>query len=106
VGDIDDEYDIEDEANILKHTDARYTVKALTPIEDFNEYFGLAFSDEEFDTVGGLITHAFGHMPKRGEKVEVSGLRFKVIRADSRRVHLLEMVRKSAPGSAGDNKPA
>ncbi|HET7396331.1 MAG TPA: transporter associated domain-containing protein [Gammaproteobacteria bacterium] len=106
VGEIDDEYDVEDEASILKHTDARYTVKALTPIEDFNEYFGLAFSDEEFDTVGGLVTHAFGHMPKRGEKVEVNGLRFKVIRADSRRVHLLEMVRKSIPAPAGDNKPA
>lgn len=106
VGEIDDEYDVEEEANILKHTDARYTVKALTPIEDFNEYFGLAFSDEEFDTVGGLVTHAFGHMPKRGEKVEFNGLRFKVIRADSRRVHLLEMVRRAQATPAGESKPA
>lgn len=105
VGEIDDEYDVEEEASILKHTDSRYTVKALTPIEDFNEYFGLSFSDEEFDTVGGLVTHAFGHMPKRGEKVEINGLRFKVIRADSRRVHLLEMVRKAEPVLTGDNKP-
>ena len=94
VGDIDDEYDVDEEARILKHTDTRYTVKALTPVEDFNEYFGTRFSDEEFETVGGLVTHAFGHLPKRGEKTEFGGFRFKVLRADSRRLHLLEVLRK------------
>jgi magnesium and cobalt transporter len=97
VGDIDDEYDVDDEARILKHTDSRYTVKAVTPVEDFNEYFGTLLSDDEFETVGGLVTHAFGHLPKRGEKIELSGFRFKVLRADSRRLHLLEALRKSAP---------
>jgi magnesium and cobalt transporter len=97
VGDIDDEYDVDDEARILKHTDNRYTVKAVTPVEDFNEYFGTLLSDDEFETVGGLVTHAFGHLPKRGEKIELSGFRFKVLRADSRRLHLLEVLRKSAP---------
>jgi len=68
VGEIGDEYDVDDDARILKHSDRRYTVKALTPIEDFNAYFGSSFSDAEFDTVGGLVVHAFGHLPKRGEK--------------------------------------
>jgi len=97
VGDIDDEYDVDDEARILKHTDTRYTVKAVTPVEDFNEYFGTHLSDEEFETMGGLVTHAFGHLPKRGEKIELGGFRFKVLRADSRRLHLLEVLRRSAP---------
>ena len=99
VGDIDDEYDVDDEARILKHTDTRYTVKALTPVEDFNEYFSTTLSDEEFETVGGLVTHAFGHLPKRGEKIEFSGFRFKVLRADSRRLHLLEVLRRPAGNS-------
>jgi len=104
VGDIDDEYDVDEEARILKHTDTRYTVKALTPVEDFNEYFGTRFSDEEFETVGGLVTHAFGHLPKRGEKTEFGGFRFKVLRADSRRLHLLEVLRNPAGTPGGPSK--
>ncbi|MGH8377647.1 MAG: HlyC/CorC family transporter, partial [Gammaproteobacteria bacterium] len=103
VGDIDDEYDVDDEARILKHTDKRYTVKALTPIEDFNEYFGTSFSDAEFDTVGGLVMHAFGYLPKRGEKVLIGNLRFKVLRADSRRLHLLEVLRKNTASSSASD---
>jgi magnesium and cobalt transporter len=103
VGEIDDEYDVEDEARILKHTDKRYTVKALTPIEDFNEYFGTAFTGEEYATVGGLVTHAFGHLPKRGEKILLGNLRFKVLRADSRRLHLLEVTRKAGGSSAASD---
>ncbi len=106
VGEIDDEYDVEDEARILKHTDKRYTVKALTPIEDFNEYFATDFSDTEFDTVGGLVMHAFGHLPKRGEKTLIGNLRFKVIRADSRRLHLLEVLRRNAAVSPGPDTTA
>ena len=102
VGEIDDEYDVEDEARILKHTDKRYTVKALTPIEDFNEYFGTAFADGEYATVGGLVTHAFGHLPKRGEKILIGKLRFKVLRADSRRLHLLEVLRKDTAATSPD----
>ena len=99
VGDIDDEYDVDDEQRILKHTDTRYTVKAVTPVEDFNEYFGTTLSDDEFETVGGLVTHAFGHLPKRGERIELDGFRFKVLRADSRRLHLLEVLRRPAGAS-------
>jgi magnesium and cobalt transporter len=91
VGDITDEHDIEEGSFIRRRSETVYVVKALTPVEDFNEYFGTSFSDEEFDTIGGLVTHAFGHLPKRGESVTLSQLRFKVLRADSRRVQLLEL---------------
>ncbi|RMG56622.1 MAG: CBS domain-containing protein [Gammaproteobacteria bacterium] len=92
VGEIDDEYDVDDEAyNILPHGDDRYTIKALTPIEDFNERFGTDYSDDEYDTVGGLVLKAFGHMPKRGETVDIDRFRFKVLHANNRRIGLLEM---------------
>ena len=91
VGEIDDEHDVEDDAAILKHNEQRYTVRALTPIDDFNEYFDSDLSDEEYDTVGGLVMSAIGHLPKRGEKVEFDRFRFKVTRADNRRLHLLEV---------------
>ncbi len=106
VGEIDDEYDIDDETRILKHSDRRYTVKALTSIEDFNAYFGTAHSDAEFDTVGGLVMHAFGHLPKRGEKIVIGKLQFKVLRADSRRLHLLEVTRKGKSSSSTSDKTA
>ena len=102
VGEIDDEYDVHDETRILKHSDRRHTVKALTPIEDFNAYFGTTYSDAEFDTVGGLVMHAFGHLPKRGEKTLIGKLRFKVVRADSRRLHLLEVTKGKSSSSASD----
>lgn len=91
VGDIEDEYDFEEEGFINKHTDGSFTIKALTPIEDFNEYFKVEFSDEEFDTIGGLVTRGFGHLPKRDEEISIEGFEFKVLNADGRRVHLLQM---------------
>lgn len=106
VGEIDDEYDVDDESRILKHSDRRYTVKALTSIEDFNAYFGSTYSDADFDTVGGLVVHAFGHLPKRGEKTQIGSLRFKVLRADSRRLHLLEVTRKGKGSSTASEKSA
>lgn len=93
VGEIEDEHDFEDDLYILDHEDDRYTVKAITPIEDFNEYFNVAFSDEEFDTVGGLVMNAFGHLPNRGETVMLDSFQFKVVRADNRRIHLLQVSR-------------
>jgi magnesium and cobalt transporter len=90
VGDIEDEYDYdEDEDNILQEKRDIWRVKAQTEIEDFNTIIGTSFPDEEFDTVGGLVTHAFGHLPKRGESVTIKGYRFRVTRADSRRLHTL-----------------
>lgn len=95
VGDIEDEYDFEEEAFINQHTNGSYTIKALTPIEDFNERFETQFSDEEFDTIGGLVTNCFGHLPKRDEQVSVEDFNFKVLNADGRRVHLLQMTKSS-----------
>ncbi len=91
VGEIEDEHDIDEDSFIKKHSISNYTVKALTPIEDFNNYFGSDFSDAEFDTIGGLVVHGFGRVPRRGESVTLSGYRFKVLHADNRRVHLLQV---------------
>ena len=91
VGDIEDEHDIDDDIFIRKRSETNFILKALTPIEDFNEYFGADFSDEEFDTVGGLLTRAFGHMPKRGESVTLGRFEFSVLRADNRRLHILAL---------------
>ena len=90
VGDIEDEYDF-DEAhdNIRQDSTGRYRVKARTEIEDFNEAFSTTFSDEEFDTVGGLILRHLGRVPKRNEVIEIDGMRFQVLRADSRRLYTL-----------------
>ncbi|HKJ95916.1 MAG TPA: transporter associated domain-containing protein [Gammaproteobacteria bacterium] len=90
VGEIDDEHDFEEDSWILSGgNNGRTVVKALTPIEDFNEHFGTDLSDDEFDTIGGLVANRFGHVPRRGENLVLSGYRFEVVRADSRRVHLL-----------------
>ncbi len=98
VGDIEDEYDYdEDEDNILLEKRDTWRVKAQTEIEDCNAILGTHFSNEEFDTIGGLVTHAFGHMPKRGESVTIGGYRFRVNRADSRRLHTLAVERLAQP---------
>lgn len=91
VGEIEDEYDIDDETFIKPHNETQFTVKALTPIEDFNEFFNSDLDTTEFDTVGGLVMHAFGHLPKRGETILIGRFRFKVLHADNRRIHLLKV---------------
>ena len=93
VGEIEDEHDIDDDANIVKISDARFTIKGITPIEDFNLEAGAGFSDDEFDTVGGLVTNEFGRVPKRGESVTFGSFQFKVLRADNRRIQLLQVTR-------------
>ncbi len=96
VGEIEDEYDFDEaEDNIILDRSGRYRVKALTEISDFNKAFGTEFSDEDYDTVGGLVVSKFGHLPKRGEQVVFEGLSFQVLRADSRRLHTL-LVEKTA----------
>jgi magnesium and cobalt transporter len=90
VGDIEDEYDFDEAAdNIILDQAGRYRVKAGTEIEDFNAAFATDFSDSEYDTVGGLLIRQLGRLPKRNEIVELAGLRFQVLRADSRRVYSL-----------------
>ena len=90
VGDIEDEYDFDEtEANIPVDRSGRFRVKAITEIGDFNTRFGTAFSDEDHDTVGGLVVSRFGRLPKRGETIVIDGYSFHVLRADSRKVHSL-----------------
>jgi len=90
VGDIEDEYDFDESiGNIVLDNAGRYRVKATTEIADFNTAFATAFSDEDYDTVGGLVIHQLGRLPKRNEVVVLDGLRLQVLRADSRRVHTL-----------------
>jgi magnesium and cobalt transporter len=92
VGDIEDEYDIDEEdGHIKKLDDGSYIVKASTVIEEFNEYFQSDFSDEEFDTIGGIVLKGFGHLPKRGESTKIQNFRFKVLHSDNRRIYLLEV---------------
>ncbi len=91
VGEIDDEHDESESSQILQQDDRRYLVQGLTPIAEFNQYFGADFSDEAFDTVAGLVMHEIGHMPRRGESIQIDRFQFIVQRADSRRVHLLQV---------------
>ncbi len=91
VGEIEDETDVETDRFIRKITDNDYIVQALTPIDEFNNYFERDFSDEEFDTIGGLVINAFGHMPTRNETTEIDDLEFKVINADQRRINSLRL---------------
>lgn len=91
VGEIEDEYDIDENDEIKKHADGSYTVKATMAIDDFNDYFKTDLSDEEFDTIGGLVLQGFGHLPKRGETMKIEKLQFKVLHSDNRRIYLLEV---------------
>lgn len=91
VGEISDEHDIDDDMFIKRHGDNNYVLKALTPIEEFNEYFGTNFSDEEFDTIGGLVMQAFGHLPKPGETIDIGRFTLRVLHSDSRRIHLMQL---------------
>ena len=102
VGDIEDEYDFDEAADNIRIDQAgRYRVKASTEIEDFNAAFSTTFSDAEYDTVGGLLIRKLGRLPKRNEIVELEGLRFQVLRADSRRVHSLLVERMPEPEASG-----
>jgi len=95
VGEIDDEHDVEDDQTIRKEGEREYTVRALTPIADFNRYFGTAFSDEEYDTISGLLMQEFGRLPRRGETIQIGQLEFRVVRADRRRIDLLRVITSS-----------
>ena len=105
VGDIEDEYDFdESEDNIIAEASGRFRVKAQTEIGDFNTRFATDFADDEFDTVGGLVLQAFGRLPKRGEVTTIGGLRFRVVRADSRRLYTLQ-IETAAPPAAPPSAP-
>jgi magnesium and cobalt transporter len=91
VGEIDDEHDVEDDQPIRKDGPREFTVRALTPIAAFNLYFGTAFLDEEYDTIGGLLMQEFGRLPRRGETARIGELEFRILRADRRRIDLLRV---------------
>ena len=93
VGEIDDEFDVEDDLNIRKEADRQYTVRGVTRIDEFNEYFGSQLSEEEgFDTVAGLLMKQLGRLPRRGEAANIDGFEFRVARADRRRIDALRVV--------------
>ena len=93
VGDIEDEHDIDDDSFIKQLDDHSYTVKATTPIEDFNEYFNTEFDGGEFDTIGGIVVKEFGYLPQREETIDIEPFHIRVLNADSRRVRLLHLTR-------------
>ena len=92
VGEIEDEHDEhDDEGYIFQRSSNEYMIKALLPIEEFDEHFNTNFTTDEYDTIGGFILSQLEHMPKKGESVVVDNLRFEVIRADNRRLHLIKL---------------
>ncbi len=99
VGEIDDEHDHEEAEFIRPDGDRNgkpsFAVRALTRVEDFNEYFECELDDEEYDTIGGLVMHELGRLPRRGEKIDFGGFRFSVIKADKRRIDALQVQRQS-----------
>jgi magnesium and cobalt transporter len=106
IGDIEDEFDIDEEAYIKSHGNERYIIKAHTPIEEFNEEFASHFSDDAYDTIGGIVMTNFGYLPKRGEIITIDQFEFKVINADARRIKLLECLdlRTKSPLTSGGIK--
>jgi magnesium and cobalt transporter len=92
VGKIDDEHDEDEEVDIQPHGANRYSVRALTPLPEFNEYFDTDFESEVIETIGGFVLRQIGHLPVRGESVTVNHLTFKVLNADSRQVHLYQVI--------------
>jgi magnesium and cobalt transporter len=94
IGDIEDEFDIDEDAYIKAHDNGHYIVKAHTPIDEFNEQLHTNFSDETYDTIGGIVMNSFGYLPTGGETITIGSLEFRIINADARRIKLLECIKK------------
>ena len=97
VGEIEDEYDVDDDSYIKKFDDNTFVVKALTEIEEFNNYFKTGFSLDEFDTIGGIVLQHFGCLPKRDDSITIGVFNFTVLNADNRRIHLLRVTPTNKP---------
>ncbi len=94
VGEIEDEHDVDEDAdNVVVRDNGLYTVKAMMPIDDFNEYFGVDLDSGNFDTIGGLLLNELGYLPKRGESFQIEGFAITVLHADHHRLRLLEVKR-------------
>jgi len=107
VGEIADEYDTEEDQTIRREGDRQFAVLALTRVQEFNDYFSTRFSEEEYDTIGGLVMHQFGRLPRRGESVTMEGYDFKVLRADRRRIDQLRVTTPApVPPRAGESRGA
>ncbi len=92
VGDIEDEHDSQEEDYVQKSSEKRFTIKALMPIDEFNDYFSAELKDDEHDTIGGFVVHQLEFMPKKGDKLEHGNFRFEVLHADDRRIYLLKLI--------------
>jgi magnesium and cobalt transporter len=90
IGDIEDEFDIDEEANIKTHANGQYVIKSHTPIKEFNMELQAQFNDQYYDTIGGVVMANFGYLPKPGEITQIDQFEFKIISADARRIHLIE----------------
>ena len=99
VGEIDDEHDVEDAANIVVHRKGHHSVNALTEVDEFNQHFGVQINEEEADTIGGFVMRKLGHVPKRGEQIWAEGLLFTVLGADSRRIYRLKVTQSERASS-------
>jgi magnesium and cobalt transporter len=93
VGEIEDEHDFDEETHIKGRADGSYAVKAVTPVDDFNEFFDCELDEEEFDTIGGVVLKAFGHLPRRGEDIEFGDFHFTILNADNRVIRLIQVRR-------------
>lgn len=97
VGEIDDEHDLEDDDHLIKKGENKnFVVKARTPVDEFNSYFKTQFDEEQYNTIGGFVLKEFGHLPKRDESVHIDHLLFRVLNADNRSIHLLEVQQENA----------
>jgi magnesium and cobalt transporter len=108
VGEIDDEHDVEDDQAIRREGEREFNVRALTPIGDFNDYFGTAFSNEEYATIGGLLMQEFGRLPRRGETIQIGKMEFRILRADRRRIDLVRVITAAGnppPGAGKASQP-
>ena len=99
IGDIDDEFDVEDDQDIRREGERQFSVRGSTRIDEFNQYFNAELPDDEFDTVAGLVMKQFGRMPRRGESVSLGGFEFRVMRADRRRIDSLRVTHSAASSS-------
>ncbi len=107
VGEIDDEFDVDDDQNIRREADRQYLVRGVTRLEEFNEYFGSHFSEEQgYETVAGLLMRQFGRLPRRGESLTVEGFEFRITRADRRRIDALRVVIPAGTPAPRDVEPA
>lgn len=106
VGEIEDEHDFDEALPIFKRSKTEYTIKAHLSVEAFNQHFNSTLDNSEFDTIGGLVVNAIGHLPKRGEMVELEQFRFRILRADSRRVHLLNLRLLPAKNTDMESQPS